>query len=136
MIDRLLSPGTVAPPLAGLWDAIERLLADAQDSPAAVVVILVGLALGFVLAWWWANRDGSAKPTKPNPALVFEEVVQAHQLPSRDRRLVRAVAQAVGMERPADAFVRPDAWDRFAPDDESVAAAARDLRRRLFDSGD
>jgi hypothetical protein len=124
----------VFPPLAGLWDTLERSLGDAQDSPLAVVVILVGLAIGFALAWWWAMRDASARPAKPNPALLFEELVQAHKLPGHERRLVRSVAQSAGTTRPADVFVRSEAWDQYVVEDEQTAASVQALRRRLCEA--
>jgi hypothetical protein len=70
-----------------------------------------------------------------NPKRLFQDLCRAHRLKPANRRLLKKMAAARGLEHATDLFVEPSHFDE-AGLPTSLAASARDvrqLRHALFD---
>ncbi|MBW3541723.1 MAG: hypothetical protein KY476_15755 [Planctomycetes bacterium] len=86
------------------------------------------LAVWLVLSWWDRKRQVPAAAPHSSEAL-FLELCRAHRLSAEEQALVRSVAARQGLNEPALAFVRPEAFRNPAGGD---AAAVAQLAQRLF----
>lgn len=99
-------------------------------------VLLLGLVAAGALIWllhrlakWQEGRALSH-----NPKRLFRDLCRSHRLSGWQVKVLRAVSEAVGLQEPAEVFVRPEALKvENLPDDwEKHRADVDSLRRRLF----
>jgi hypothetical protein len=70
-----------------------------------------------------------------NPMRLFRDLCRAHRLDSADRRLLKKLAAARGIEHANELFVEPHHFEAadLPPSLEASARNLRQLRRTLFD---
>ncbi|HZZ71215.1 MAG TPA: hypothetical protein VFE24_03125 [Pirellulales bacterium] len=95
------------------------------------VVVLVGLA-------FWALTRIMAKEDRKrgfnSPKALFLALCKAHQLPRRDRRLLKRLARQNGLQPASRMFLEPDLFrsERLAAGLKSQSAQIEALSARLF----
>ena len=88
-------------------------------------MVLFGGLIG-VLRWlaYWEKTSAD----RPNPKRLFADLCDTHGLSHEERAVLRELAAAKGLPRPAELFVRPELFS------EGPRAVSR-LRDRLFGPG-
>ncbi|MEM9186505.1 MAG: hypothetical protein AAGB00_08435 [Planctomycetota bacterium] len=104
---------------------------------AAVVGLFVGLGL---LVWLlhWVNSNWREWSTRPNPKRLFQELCRCHGLSRRHRAVLLRLAEAEGLQQPAEVFLLPDLFDLedLPPELAQDASAMEHLGVLLFDDLD
>jgi hypothetical protein len=99
----------------------------------AVIAIAAAFVLGIFLLQRFAQRRDHSK-SYTSPTELFRELCRAHRLDRSERRLLKRLAAAWGLARPAYLFIEPDYFDtaglpvEWQEDSHRVAS----IRERLF----
>ncbi len=109
---------------------------SAEVNPWELFVLLLAMA-GAGLLIWLLHRVAKwqeGRVRKPNPRRLFNELCRTHRLGGWERRALRALAEGLGAQQPAEVFLRPEAFELEAlPEMASGRPAALEkLRRKLF----
>jgi hypothetical protein len=99
--------------------------------------LLLGCAVlfaGFAVAIYRSSRRGESEFDVDSDAKLFRDLCRAHHLSSANRRLLRRLASARGVEEPARLFIEPKHFEpAHLPETlQSAADKIRRLRDRLF----
>ena len=101
--------------------------------PYAIGIVLVGLCIWGIVLW---KRRNDTSLACDDPGKLFRELCQCHGIEGTNRRLLKRLVEASGMEQPAQIFVTPTAFrvDRLPEllQTEEAEQQLEDLRKRLF----
>jgi hypothetical protein len=92
------------------------------------------LFAGFAVAIYRSSRQGKCDFDADSQVKLFRDLCRAHQLSSRNQRLLRRLASARGVAEPARLFIEPKHFEP-AHLPETLKASADQIRRlhgRLF----
>lgn len=102
-------------------------------------MVLIAGATVLVVATWlisnWITRWRNATFMSNSAPKLFRELCRAHRLQMGDRRLLKKLAAARGIENAAELFVEPEHFEaaKLPQTLKSSAQELRELRHRLFD---
>jgi hypothetical protein len=96
-------------------------------------VLAISLLLAILLATRWLV-DRRKQREAHSPHGLFHELITAHKLASRERQLLKRLAQHWNLENPALLFVEAEWWtaERLGPSWTKALPAVEQLRKRLF----
>ena len=120
---------------SGVWGRFDH----GRASFGRTELILVAGATVLVASTWlfsnWITRRRNATFTSNSAPKLFRELCRAHRLPRADRRLLKKLAAARGIENAAELYVEPEHLEaaKLPPTLKSSAQDLRELRHRLFD---
>ena len=96
------------------WERLgDRFSGDAAEVNYQELGMLLAVAVGGALVIWLLRsvaRWQEGRSRHPNPRRLFRDLSRVHRLNRWERRVLRALADAVGLRQPAEVFVRPDAF--------------------------
>ena len=100
-----------------------------------LILATVTLLVIVTIVWQTVARRRQSDFHYNSPQRLFADLCRAHQLNWSNRRLLKHLAAARGLESPATLFVEPEHFDMTNVPAPLKASAAdlRQLRRRLFD---
>ncbi len=107
----------------------DHLMVQTEDIIGAIVVISIFI-IGYLTLTWVSNRQGDS--TKHSPIRLFKELCDAHGLDSKERRLLKKIAEANAVKNLALLFTQPELYAKPV----SISAAGKQkcqaFQSRLF----
>lgn len=102
------------------------------------LVLIMGATVLVVATWLisnWITRRQKATFMSNSSSKLFRELCRAHRVPRTDRRLLKKLAAAQGVENAAELFIEPEHFEaaKLPAALKSSAHELREIRHRLFD---
>jgi hypothetical protein len=119
-----------------VWGRFDNQRAGFGVAEWSVLIGALTLLLAIVVTSYVVAKRRRSEFLNNSPKRLFHDLCRAHQLHMRNRRLLKKLAAARGVENAAELFVDPKYFDAADLPQalQSTATELRKLRRILFDA--